>query len=87
MRNIYWLQTFEKLQEVLEGLQATPPLALVFLGDFSSEPHDLRIVENLKSCFLKLAQLLKQYQFLVSNTRLVFVPGMLDPHVTHIYPR
>lgn len=80
------LQTLDKLSAILDGLIGNPPIALIFIGNFTSEPQDIRNVENLKTSFTKFATILQERAWLL-NTNYVFVPGALDPNVTYTYPK
>lgn len=84
---LYFLQTFEKLQVLFEGLQASPPTAFVFMGNFISEFYETTKLEELKKCLKQLGQLISSYHSLLTNSQFVFVPGMNDPCTPHIVPR
>ncbi|KAJ8980174.1 hypothetical protein NQ317_011418 [Molorchus minor] len=78
---------FEKLEILFDGVQASPPIAFVFMGNFMSESHGSEIMDTLRKLFKKLAELISKYPNIVNVSQFVFVPGLTDPCTPHIVPR
>ncbi|KAL1487999.1 hypothetical protein ABEB36_015378 [Hypothenemus hampei] len=86
-----WLdhcQTFLKLEKLFDQMQSfVPPIAFVFLGNFTSESHGSDTLYEMKKQFKRLGELIAKYPLLVSSSQFIFVPGMDDPCTPHIVPR
>lgn len=85
-----WLDhqhTFEKLELLFKGSQNCPPVAFVFMGNFTSESYGSEMVEVMQRLFRRLGELISRHEMLVNNSHFVFVPGLNDPCTPHIVPR
>ncbi|KAI4469123.1 dna polymerase epsilon subunit b [Holotrichia oblita] len=85
-----WLDhplVFEKLEVLFNGMQGSPPVAFIFMGNFMSESHGSENMEILKKLFKQFGELISRYTILMSNSQFIFVPGMSDPCTPHIVPR
>ncbi|XP_018579685.1 DNA polymerase epsilon subunit 2 [Anoplophora glabripennis] len=78
---------FEKLEYLFEGIQASPPIAFVFMGNFMSESHGSEVMDTLKKLFKKLAEMISKFPNIVNVSQFVFVPGLIDPCTPHLVPR
>lgn len=81
------MQVFDKLEMLFNGMQASPPVAFVFMGNFMSESHGSENIEILKKLFKQLGELISRYTTLLNNSHFIFMPGMSDPCTPHIVPR
>lgn len=75
-------KVFSAIETDLQVSGIKKPLALVFSGDFTSQyqpPH------LYKKGFDKLEELFKEYEGLVTGTKVVFIPGQRDPW-TNTFP-
>lgn len=61
--------------------QMTPPVAFIFMGNFSSTPYVYNGAEavNYKENFNALADILAAYPTLTSSSKFLFIPGPGDP--------
>ncbi|XP_017769233.1 PREDICTED: DNA polymerase epsilon subunit 2 [Nicrophorus vespilloides] len=85
-----WLDhpnVFEKLEMLFNGMEANPPSAFIFMGNFMSESHGSEYIEVLSKLFKQFASLVNQFPNILNNSKFVFVPGMMDPCTPHIVPR
>ncbi|CAH0550328.1 unnamed protein product [Brassicogethes aeneus] len=85
-----WLDhslTFEKLETLFEGLEHSPPIAFIFMGNFMSESHGSELMESLKKKFKQLGELINGYPSLVNSSQFVFIPGLSDPATPYMVPR
>ncbi|KRT82717.1 hypothetical protein AMK59_3420, partial [Oryctes borbonicus] len=78
---------FEKLETLFNGMQTSPPVAFVFMGNFMSESHGSENIEILKKLFKQMGELISRYTILMNTSQFIFVPGMSDPCTPHIVPR
>ncbi|XP_049825569.1 DNA polymerase epsilon subunit 2 [Aethina tumida] len=86
----FWLDhplIFDKLEVLFDGLQNSPPIAFVFMGNFMSESHGNELMNTLKRLFKQLGHLINKYPNIVECSQFVFVPGLTDPALPHIIPR
>ncbi|CAG9813336.1 unnamed protein product [Phaedon cochleariae] len=85
-----WLDhplVFEKLEILFDGFQDLPPVAFVFMGNFMSNSHGSEMMDDLKSLFKRLGELIMKFPNLSNNSQFVFVPGLSDPCTPHMVPR
>lgn len=80
------LSTFEALKRVLSRLNDDPPIAIVFMGSFTSVPvhastssRTVSYSSQYKNNFDTLASFLSNFENIVNDTTLIFVPGVNDP--------
>lgn len=80
------LSTFDALKRVLIRLNDDPPIAIVFMGSFTSVPvhastssRTVSYSSQYKNNFDTLASFLSKFENIVNNTTLIFVPGVNDP--------
>ncbi|KAJ8925893.1 hypothetical protein NQ315_009745 [Exocentrus adspersus] len=80
-------KVFEKLELLFDGLQMSPPIAFVFMGNFMSESQGCKMTDTLRKLLKKLADLIYKFPNIVNASQFVFVPGMIDPCTPHLVPR
>jgi DNA polymerase epsilon subunit 2 len=80
-------KVMEKLPLLFAGYSDCPPVAFVFMGNFSSTPYGNDRYQKFKSSFRDLASLMLSYPDLVQRTQFCFVPGSHDPGPANILPR
>lgn len=80
------LNTFDGLKATFEKLNQDPPIAIIFNGSFVSVPvHPALTSKNIsatvsyKSNFDSLSTLLSNYENLINETHMIFIPGPNDP--------
>lgn len=80
------MSTFSALRKVFQTLNEEPPTLIVFQGSFTSVPlHPSMNSKNIsattayKNSFDTLASLLSDYEKIINETTLVFIPGVNDP--------
>ncbi|XP_005094411.1 DNA polymerase epsilon subunit 2 [Aplysia californica] len=85
-----WLDNsriMEKLDLMFKGYADYPPTAFIFCGNFLSSAKVLSHAKTLQECFKDLGNMLSNYPNLISNSRMIFVPGPNDPGHSTILPR
>lgn len=80
------LQVLEKLRILFSGYCEVPPVAFVLMGNFLSS-QGKNSPRELRKLFKALADLIKEFQNLVENSRFIFVPGPSDLGFSNIIPR
>lgn len=76
-----------KLPELFSGYSDFPPVAFVFMGNFSSTPYGLDRYQKLKESFKNLADIMLNYPDLLEKSQFYLIPGPLDPGPGNILPR
>ena len=80
-------KVMEKLPALFLGYSECPPVAFVFMGNFSSMPFGSDRYQKFKSCFSELATIMLSYPDLIQNSHFYFIPGPLDPGPGNVLPR
>lgn len=80
-------KVLEKLPHLFSGYCDFPPVAFVFMGNFSSTPYGPDRYQKLKDSFKSLADIMLNYPDLLEKSQFYFVPGPLDPGPGNILPR
>lgn len=80
-------QVMEYLNILFTGYSEAPPLAFVFMGNFSAAPYGAERNENFRQSFVSLAELIQLFPEIIEQSHFVFVPGPLDPGLGNILPR
>ncbi|CDO94306.1 unnamed protein product [Kluyveromyces dobzhanskii CBS 2104] len=85
------MSTMDGLKKTFDKLSRDPPVAIVFNGSFVSVPvHPSLNTKNVsatvsyKNNFDALATLLSDYEELINDTHLIFIPGPNDPWISMI---
>ena len=76
-----------KLNMLFEGYSSSPPMAFVFMGNFSSAPFGSTRNEKMATGFNALADLIAAFPSLLEKSQFLFVPGSADPGPGNILPR
>lgn len=78
--------TFDALKKTFDNLERNPPIAIVFFGSFVSIPlhpalnsRNVSATVSYKDNFDTLATLLSDYESLINETQMIFIPGPNDP--------
>lgn len=82
-----WLdnpQVMEKLQLLFQGMNVSPPAAIVLMGPFAKINED---IYGLRNRFHVLGELVGKFDELKKKTDLVLVPSCDDPVAANILPR
>ncbi|XP_054263375.1 DNA polymerase epsilon subunit 2 isoform X2 [Macrosteles quadrilineatus] len=85
-----WLdqhKVVEKLKVLFGGYDDFPPTAMVLMGNFLSSKEGSQLSSMLKAKMKQLADLLAQYRNLITNTKIIIVPGPADCLAANILPR
>lgn len=80
-------KVMEKLNRLFSGYSDSPPVAFVFMGNFSSTPYGPAQYQSLRESFKALGDMLLQYEELAKQSLFYFVPGPLDPSPGNVLPR
>ena len=80
-------KVLEKLGNLFSGYTDFPPVAFVFMGNFSSTPYGPDKNQKLKASFKSLASVMLSYPDLIEKSQFYFIPGPLDPGTGNILPR
>lgn len=81
------IQVLEKLRVLFSGYCEVPPVAFVLMGNFLSGSQGSSSPRELRKLFKTLADLIKEFQNLVENSRFIIVPGPSDLGFSNIIPR
>ena len=76
-----------KLKMLFEGYSKSPPIAFVFMGNFSSAPFGSAKNENMARGFDALADVITAFPPLLEKSQFLFVPGSADPSPGNILPQ
>ena len=76
-----------KLKMLFEGYSKSPPIAFVFMGNFSSAPFGSARNENMARGFDALADVITAFPPLLEKSQFLFVPGSADPSPGNILPQ
>ena len=80
-------KVLSKLGRLFSGYNEYPPVAFIFMGNFSSAPYGPAKYQKLKSSFKVLADLMLGYPGMIEKSQFYFIPGPLDPGPGNILPR
>lgn len=84
------IKVMERLRRLFEGFAEFPPTCFIFMGNFTSVQKEAVVSKTnkgLDECFVQLAAMISEFPTILKASRLVFVPGPLDPGLTTILPR
>lgn len=81
------LKVMSKLKTLFTGYNDFPPLAIVFIGEFLSNPYGHEHSSQLKIALTNLGEIINQFKKLKDTTKFIFVPGRGDPAAANILPR
>lgn len=76
-----------KLGQLFSGFLGVPPIAFIFMGDFSSKPYGPDKNKRFKEGFKELSDLMLGYPALMEKSLFYFVPGPMDPGPGKVSPR
>lgn len=79
-------QVMEKLSVLFSGYSDDPPIAFVFMGNFSATPYGPLRYQKLREMFSALGDLMLQFPVLIEKSQFLFVPGPMDPGPGNILP-
>ncbi|KAJ6242394.1 DNA polymerase epsilon subunit b [Anaeramoeba flamelloides] len=88
-----WLDkdsVFEKLEKLFTGFNIEePPSVFLLIGNFFSTPFDgsTKQLEKRKNSFLRLRDLMINYDFICQHSKFIFVPGINDISYSPLLPR
>ncbi|KAJ3423632.1 DNA polymerase epsilon subunit b [Anaeramoeba flamelloides] len=88
-----WLDkdsVFEKLEKLFTGFNIEePPSIFLLIGNFFSTPFDgsTKQLEKRRNAFLRLRDLIINYDFICQHSKFIFVPGIHDISYSPLLPR
>lgn len=81
------IKVMGKLKTLFSGYNDFPPIAIVLMGEFLSNPYGHEHSIQLRTALTNLADIIHQFKKLLENTKFIFVPGRGDPAAANILPR
>lgn len=80
-------RVMSKLKMLFTGYCSSPPMAFVFMGNFSCAPFGSTRNEKMARGFDALADLIAAFPPLLEKSQFLFVPGSADPSPGNILPQ
>lgn len=81
------IKVMAKLKTLFTGYNDFPPIAIVFMGEFLSNPYGHEHSTQLRTALTHLGDVIHQFKTLQERTKFIFVPGRGDPSAANILPR
>jgi DNA polymerase epsilon subunit 2 len=76
-----------RLHTLFTGYASSPPVAFIFMGNFSSAPYGSMRNSKMVESFKVLGDMIAKFPTLVLNSQFLFIPGPSDPGPGNILPR
>lgn len=81
------VKVMSKLKTLFSGYNDFPPIAIIFMGEFLSNPYGHEHSSQLRTALTNLGDIIHQHKKLQEQTKFIFVPGRGDPAAANILPR